>query len=319
MASITLHEIHDVAVSMPSKPSTSARRSAMHDPRASTGPFQLDHIESQQPVFEPKRTNYFSVYLIEHGDGLFQADTAQHEFHADQLLFFRPYQHCRFELRTPLRCTRMQFHANFLCVETFHAETGCSGVLFNDPYGRPIVPLGNDDRRDVGELIERMRREQTESKMASQEAILACMKLLLIVASRLKTPSLLERSSGRIDHRDTTLSELRELIEAHFQSVHSPAAYARMMHLSPKTLAKHVREAYGKTPTELIRERILTHAKWHLLHTLKPIKQVASEVGFHDELYFSRVFKAATGVSPKFFREFETEIRGGSNLSMTST
>jgi AraC-like DNA-binding protein len=53
-----------------------------------------------------------------------------------------------------------------------------------------------------------------------------------------------------------------------------------------------------------------------MLHTLKPVKEVAAEVGFHDELYFSRLFKKATGVSPTFFREFETEIRGGSNLSM---
>ena len=64
---------------------------------------------------------------------------------------------------------------------------------------------------------------------------------------------------------------------------------------------------------------ILTHAKWQLLHTLKPVKEVAREVGFPDELYFSRLFKKATGRSPTAFREFETAIRGGSNLSMPSS
>ena len=78
------------------------------------------------------------------------------------------------------------------------------------------------------------------------------------------------------------------------------------------------RASCAKSSSDLIRERILTHAKWQLLHTLKPVKEVAAEVGFRDELYFSRLFKKATGVSPKFFREFETEIRGGSNLSMSS-
>ncbi len=42
-------------------------------------------------------------------------------------------------------------------------------------------------------------------------------------------------------------------------------------------------------------------------------------MGFSDELYFSRLFKKATGYSPTFFREFETEIRGGTNLSMFSS
>jgi AraC-like DNA-binding protein len=79
-----------------------------------------------------------------------------------------------------------------------------------------------------------------------------------------------------------------------------------------------VREQLGTTPTDLIKSRILIHAKWQLLHTLKPVNEIAREVGFHDELYFSRLFKKGTGVSPTFFREFETEIRGGSNLSMLS-
>jgi AraC family transcriptional activator of pobA len=70
--------------------------------------------------------------------------------------------------------------------------------------------------------------------------------------------------------------------------------------------------------TELVRERVLNHAKWELLHTLRPVKEIAREVGYDDELYFSRLFKKATGRSPTEFRVFETEIRGGSNLSMSS-
>jgi AraC family transcriptional regulator, transcriptional activator of pobA len=52
------------------------------------------------------------------------------------------------------------------------------------------------------------------------------------------------------------------------------------------------------------------------LHTLKPVKQIATDLGFDDIFYFSRLFKQATGCSPTFFRDYETEIRRGRNLSM---
>lgn len=89
-----------------------------------------------------------------------------------------------------------------------------------------------------------------------------------------------------------------------------------LLHISAKALGKLVKSHWGRTLTELIRERLLKHAKWQLLHTLRPVKEVAWEVGFADEFYFSRLFKKATGMSPSAFREFETTIRGGSNLSM---
>lgn len=294
------------------------RQDGFFDPRFGTPPILLESIPVENRIFEPKRTNCFSVYLVEAGVGTFWADTSEHAYQPHQLLFFIPYQRCRFEVRTPTHLTRIQFHANFLCVETFHAETGCSGALFNDPYGVPLVNLDEETRRDVKELIRRMQAEQTHEQLGSQDALLACMRLLLIVATRLK-PAGGRPAAPEIDHRDHILEELREHIERNYQQLHAPAAYAEFMHMTPQTLGRYVRETLGKTLTDLIRQRILTHAKWQLLHTLKPVKQVAAEVGFRDELYFSRVFKKATGVSPRFFREFETEIRNGSNLSMSST
>lgn len=291
---------------------------ALYDPEAGGEAVSLRDVASRRDPFEPPRTNCFTVVFLKSGRGDVWADAARHPFNSPALLFFTPYQHIRFEPATAIAGTSVLFHANFLCVETFHAESGCAGRLFNDPYQPPLLPLDDAQHDEVRALFDAMQGEQADRGLGYEEMLLARLKVLLILATRWKAGSADACAAGSVTPRHPALGELKELIEQHYRTLHAPSDYARRLHMPAKTLGRIVREQLGKSLTDLIRERILTHAKWQLLHTLKPVKEVAREVGFTDELYFSRMFKKATGFSPTFFREFETRIRGGSNLSMVS-
>jgi AraC family transcriptional activator of pobA len=266
----------------------------------------------------PHRTNCFALYWVRVGNGRFWADDASHPFAAPCLLFFSPYQAVRLIPAGELVVTAVRFHANFLCVETVHHEVGCNGVLFNDPYGVPTVALNEAAEKEVGELVTRIRDELTGAGLAHAEMLVSYLKILLVRATRLKREqqgSACGTAGGRLP---PPLLELRELVEQHYRRLHAPADYADLLNTTPKALGRLVKTHLGKTLTGLIQERVLNHAKWELLHTLRPVKEIAREVGYDDELYFSRLFKKATGQSPTEFRTFETEIRGGSNLSMSS-
>ncbi len=291
----------------------------LFDPRSGGQAIRLSDLRVSDTVFDPARTNYFTIYRIESGSGTLWADASRFAFSPRSLLFFVPYQHIRFIPDSPVQGEVIQFHANFLCVETFHTEVGCSGILFNDPYGIPVVQLDEETNSKMLHLIADLRREQTEQGLAFGEVMLSHLKVLLIFATRIKSSRAGVCGPATHDPQHPVLIELRDLIENNYSSLHTPADYAKLLYVTPKTLGRIIRETLGTTTTELIRARILTHAKWQLLHTLKPVKEIARELGFNDELYFSRLFRKATGYSPTFFREFETEIRGGSNLSMFSS
>lgn len=287
----------------------------LFDPRQGGVPFKTEALPPANALTQPQRFNLFTILWIQEGCGIFHADLAEYSFRAPALLFFNPYQTFFLLPESSLRGVSLQFHANFLCIETHHEAIGCNGVLFNDLYGEPQVRLPAEVLPEFTALISDMRQEFSTAGVAHSELLLSYLKVLLIKATRLKIEQQKLAAIGTVS-RPPVLEQFIQLIEQHYQSKHSPAEYAALLHITPKALGRLVKLHFRRTPTELIRERVLKHAKWQLLHTRRPIKEIAFEVGFADELYFSRLFKRATGCSPAFFRDFETAIRGGSNLSM---
>jgi AraC family transcriptional regulator, transcriptional activator of pobA len=96
---------------------------------------------------------------------------------------------------------------------------------------------------------------------------------------------------------------LRNAIEDNFRMLHSASDYAEMLNLSPSALARITKAHFNKTLSDLITERIVVEAKRELYLTNKTIKEIAYELGYEDEYYFSRFFKTKTDISPQYYRD----------------
>ena len=101
----------------------------------------------------------------------------------------------------------------------------------------------------------------------------------------------------------STLENLKNAIETHFKTLRTPADYGKLLHISAKALNKASKFHFNKTLTSLIAERLIIEAKRELYLTSRPVRQIAFELGYEDEFYFSRFFKKNVGVSPQLFRD----------------
>lgn len=92
------------------------------------------------------------------------------------------------------------------------------------------------------------------------------------------------------------------LLEQHHLERWSVADYAGALSITPTHLNRVTRAATGDTASHLILNRLIREARRNLVYTNLPVSTIAYALGFEDPAYFSRVYAAATGLSPRAFR-----------------
>jgi len=97
--------------------------------------------------------------------------------------------------------------------------------------------------------------------------------------------------------------QLIGLINRHYAEHWSAAAYAEKVGCSPSTLERKVKTATGQTIAQLQQEKQLNEAKRLLYQPDSCAKEIAYELGFNNESYFSHWFKKLTGLPPLKFKE----------------
>ena len=101
--------------------------------------------------------------------------------------------------------------------------------------------------------------------------------------------------------------KLKTLVDQHYKENLSVSQYADMLYITQHHLNVVTKQVTGKTAGEVIRARSILEAKRMLTFTDKVITEIATELGFLDSSYFSRIFRNETGLSPGAFKNEMSE------------
>lgn len=266
--------------------------------------FKIFSFENNDFFDHIQRNNYYSLIWTYQGKGKLKADFSEYNYEENNLLAFSPYQPFMLLPQNNLSGIAIQFHPDFFCIHKHHEEVACNGVLFNNIYKPPIINIDEKTKTVLQMLIAQMQTEMQNAALAQYELLISYLKIFLITTSRLKAEQQDDVRNAMSGLKEPfILQSLKEAIEKNYKQKHTASDYASILNITSKALAKITKTHLNKTLTALIAERIIIEAKRELYLTNKPIKQIAWELGYDDEYYFSRFFKTNTEISPQFYRD----------------
>ncbi len=263
--------------------------------------FRLEQFSNLDQFEHLQRKNYYSIILLRSNSFNLQVDFSEYQLKENHIICLSPYQ--PFMLSSEEECSGfiLNFHSDFFCTYRHQNETETEGVLFGNFHGLPFFRIAEEFL--FFSLMGQISREMSKDSIAQHEVLMAFLKVFLIEAVRQKKKFDKNSVLQFTDRQPEILQNLIDAIESNYARLHTPQEYADMLCVNSRTLAGIVKKYLNQTLTSLIAHRIVVAAKRELYLTSKPIKQIAANLGYQDEFYFSRFFKKKVGLSPDIYRK----------------
>lgn len=154
------------------------------------------------------------------------------------------------------------------------------------------------DVPQIETLFDWFEHELATPERRSPMSLSAFLRLLLIAALRVHSPDV----SSSSNETTSILREFRHLVELHYREHWQVAKYADQLGVEYDRLHRICKRETGRTPAELVHERLTAEAKARLENSGHPLKKIAADLGFADASRFSHFFKRRTDMSPGTYR-----------------
>ncbi len=246
------------------------------------------------------RHSFYHIVLFTGGAGKHTIDFEQFEVRPGQIYFMRPGQVHSWAFEGDMDGYIINFSDDIfskLLADTQFAE---QFLFFRGIATQSVIHLDAEAFDQVKRLMENILKESKEKENFTNEMIGALLISLLITVSRNQSKTAEYKAPL---HHQLVLQNFSNLVERYFSEKRLPKEYAAMLFITANHLNALCRHLVGKSAGSIIRERILLEAKRLLVNANLPIAEIATELNFTDNSYFTKFFKKHTAQTPEEFRK----------------
>lgn len=95
-------------------------------------------------------------------------------------------------------------------------------------------------------------------------------------------------------------------IEEHLTTQLTVDDLAGICHLQPQYFSEVFSRSFGQPPLRFVNQKRMERAQFFLVNSTISVKEIAHDLGYEDECYFSRMFKRLVGMNPTEYRKKRT-------------
>lgn len=253
--------------------------------------------KNYQRVHQQHGHNFYHLVLFTKGNGAHTLDFTRFTVQPWQIYFMTPGQVHSWHFKEGTDGYVIHFAASFFDTFLTQHQYLEQFPFFSGNSGEQVLHIPAGGRNGVKAVFEQILEEAAGRNEADMIRVLLLQLFLLVNRATGK-----DTKKAVPQQKQLVLRNFRQLINKHYRRLRLPKEYAELLYITPNHLNALCQDLLGKTAGELIRERVLLEAKRLLTNEGLTVTQIASDLNFEDNSYFSRFFKKYAGVTAEEFR-----------------
>ncbi|MET0637765.1 MAG: helix-turn-helix transcriptional regulator [Chitinophagaceae bacterium] len=258
------------------------------------------YLAQRNYLLQPHGHSFYHLVFFTKGSGKQTIDFTSFHVKPGQIYFMNPGQVHSWQFSGEVDGYIINFSESFF-TSFFKEPNYLDRFPFFGGYGEDqVIHLTGHWLKAVKVLFEKLLIELKPVKNYATDMIRTLLLQLFITVTRQIEPARLKQLSKP---GFTTLRNFQKLVNENYIKLKLPSEYAERLYVTPNYLNGLCRDLLGKSAGEIIRDRIMLEAKRLLINADISINEIALELNFQDNSYFTKFFKKYASKTPEEFRK----------------
>jgi len=256
-----------------------------------------EHKQEHPFVMKPHGHDFYLLMFFTKGQGSHTIELETYPVHSGSVFFMSPSEVHEWNLSEDSDGYVVFFNASFYRMEANPQHL--SELPFYQSGGKlRYAEVPENARKELSDVFSLMMQAYRHESTYRERILRAYLDVILFQLSALIAPQ-----RKQLAHAVSIIPALEHLIEKHYAEHQPVTFYAEQLHVSVSQLNTSTRQQLNKTVTELLQERLIAEARRLLAYSNKTVSEIAWQLNFSDNSYFSRFFKKHIGLTPEAFRK----------------